>query len=291
MPAVSKSRKSKAKKKTPAKSRRAPARRTKSSVNDRMGKIWSDILTYAAVALCVVTLATVLMLAAGGYFANFGDRFDSLSGRAAKAMGFSVNRVAVRGQGSVSDREIMAALKSPEKGEVLGQSLLNLDPVALREKVEQLSWVKTAAVQKLWPDTVHVTIIERAPVAVWQDRELAFHLIDAEGQILDFVPDSEDVGLPIVSKTDDPAKATDVLMALSAHPELYARVAAVVSINDRRFDLRFRNDFTAKLPEQDLAASLQRLERLGAGTGKLAESLQYLDLRNPDWAYFQRKSS
>ena len=87
----------------------------------------------------------------------------------------------------------------------------------------------------------------------------------------------------------EPAEAALLLTALRAYPALYARTAAVVGVEGRRFDLRFRNDFTAKLPEQDVDKALARLEGLGAGTGKLASTLDYIDLRDPQWAYLRPK--
>lgn len=290
MPPV-KGRKKTTSRKKPATRRSRSKAPAKPTIAEYVSRLWSGVVTYAVVGLCVAAVATVLMLAAGGYFANIGERIETLSGRATKAIGFSVGQVTAKGQGEVSDRDIMNALRDPIDGEILGRSLMTLDVHELRSRVETLPWVKSAAVQKLWPDTVHVTIVERAPIALWKDRNLNFHLIDAHGIALDVVEDTDAVGLPILTGTDDPTSAVDVLTALAAREQLYDRIAAVISVNDRRFDLRFRNDFTAKLPESDIAAALDRLEGLGAGTGKLAANLRYLDLRDPRWAFFRRKSS
>ncbi|MGV6819487.1 MAG: cell division protein FtsQ/DivIB [Parvularcula sp.] len=292
MPPVKKRGKSGPKKKSPTK--RGGARRKSSKshpLSEFISRFWSGLATYTVVGLCVIAIAAFVMLAAGGYLSNVGARVEALTSSVAKSAGFVVGRVSAKGQDDISDREIMEALRDKVHGDILGRSLLNLDAQKLRAQIESLPRVRSAAVQKLWPDTVHITIIEREPIAMWQDSDLVFHLVDREGTILDIADDADQSGLFVISGTTDPESAIPVLTSLAKFPDLYSRVASIVSVNDRRFDLRFRNDFTAKLPEENIDAALARLDGLGAGTGRLAETLKYLDLRNPRWAYFQPKSS
>ncbi|MEM9422586.1 MAG: FtsQ-type POTRA domain-containing protein, partial [Pseudomonadota bacterium] len=257
----------------------------------RLAQFWSGVLTYTAVGLTAAALIVVLMLFAGGYFWNIGERIDTLTGRAAKAIGFSVSRVTLKGGGNLSDRDLMDALWSDEKGSVLGRSLLNLDAQGARERVESLGWVKRAAVQKLWPNTLHVSIVERTPRALWQDADGRFFLIDHEGYRLSQVSPADYTHLPVVTNTDDPSLAQGILSALWEREDLLERTAIIVGVNGRRFDLRFRNDFTAKLPEEGVEQALDRLAGLGAGTGQLAAAADYIDLRDDEWAYLRPKAS
>lgn len=292
MPPVKKRAKSGTKKKTTAKRGSAKRKSSKSNpLSDIISRFWSGVATYTVVGLCVIAIAAFVMLAAGGYLSNVGARVEALTSSVAKSAGFVVGRVSAKGQGEITDREIMEALRDSAQGDILGRSLLNLDAQQLRAQIEALPRVRSAAVQKLWPDTVHVTIIEREPIAMWQDEDMIFHLVDRDGVLLDIADDTDQSGLFVISGTKDPRTAIPVLMSLEKFPDLYSRVASIVSVNDRRFDLRFRNDFTAKLPEENIEIALARLDGLGAGTGRLAETLKYLDLRNPRWAYFQPKSS
>ncbi|WOI52119.1 cell division protein FtsQ/DivIB [Parvularcula sp. LCG005] len=282
-----------AKKKSSARSKttRTRSKTATTGFGGRLQALWSGVVTYSVVGITALALVVLFMLFAGGYFWNIGDRIDTLTGRATKAMGFSVSRVTLKGADEISDREIMDALGTVEKGSVLGQPLLTVDANAARQRIEELGWVKAAAVQKLWPNTIHVSVIERAPQALWQDRNDRFHLIDRDGHPLRQVALTDYTTLPVLSGTENPANAKDLLLALERRPELYARVATIISVSDRRYDLRFRNNFTAKLPDEDVDAALDRLIGLGAGTGKLASSLDYIDLRDPKWAYFRPKSS
>lgn len=270
-------------------------RRKQASPAERMvtslRTLGANILTVLATGLAVIAAVVVLMLYAGGYFSNIGERIDLLTGKAARMIGFTVTRVTVKGAAHVSDRAIMQALNDPTEGSVLGRSLLHVDIHAARATVEEIGWIEAAAVQRLWPNTIHVSVIERTARALWQDAQGQYSLVDEGGRILAPTSPTAYVALPVVAGTNDPAIATEILSALGTRPALAGRVAVVMSVGERRFDLRFRNDFTARLPEDNLDKALERLEGLGAGTGKLAATLDYIDLRDPEWAYVKPKTS
>jgi cell division protein FtsQ len=297
MPAVK--RKTPAKKK-PAAKKRTPARRRAAPqgglqalgarLDDALRGLWSAFVTYTAVGLTALALIVLLMLFAGGYFWNVGERIETLTGRAVKAAGFAVTRVTVKGADNISDRAIMQALWSDADGSVIGRSLLHLDAEEARDKIERIGWVRAAAVQKLWPNTVHISVREHRPAALWQNGLGELWLVDLSGRKLDRVAMTDYTELAVISGTDDPGSAYDILVELQSRPDLKARVAGIVSVGDRRYDLRFRNDFTAKLPDDDIGRALDRLDGLGAGTGKLSASLDYIDLRDPKWAYVKPKS-
>ncbi|MEM6650740.1 MAG: FtsQ-type POTRA domain-containing protein, partial [Pseudomonadota bacterium] len=155
--------------KTPAKGKRKGGGRRKkpqgvwANVKDMSARVWEGVLTYTAVGFAALAVVVVLMLFAGGYFWNISERVETLTIRAAKAMGFSVERVTVKGATYLSDRDIMQSLWDDQTGSILGRSLLNVDAQDARQKIENLAWVEYAAVQKLWPNTVHVSVRERKP--------------------------------------------------------------------------------------------------------------------------------
>ena len=68
-----------------------------------------------------------------------------------------------------------------------GRSLLRVPLDERRRAIEEVSWVRSAAVTRVFPDRIAVAIEERVPVAfVWTPDGIA--LIDPEGVILDLPP-------------------------------------------------------------------------------------------------------
>lgn len=266
-----------------------PLARAGARTDDIMGALWDRLLTGAAVGVTALGLLAVFALLAGGYFMNIGERIGGVTASAARFGGFAVTRVTMKGGEELSEREVMRALWTDERGSVLGRSIFHVDGQHARVRLEALGSVRHAAVTKLWPNTIHVSVSLRAPEALWQDGAGVLHLVDAEGVSLRPVGPTDYTRLPVIVGTAAPADAAPILAALEAHPDLLSEVAAIVGVSNRRYDLRFRNDFTAKLPEDGMAEALVRLDGLGAGTGKLAGSLDYIDLRDPSWAYYKPK--
>lgn len=269
--------------------RRKPASLTE-KLRSGMAQLGAGLLSFMAVGLAALAMIVVLMLMAGGYFSNFGDRVDDMTSKIVRAAGFSVKRVTVRGGESLGNHEIMSALNTERHGSVLGRSLWHVDMDDARKQIEALGWTRSAAVQRLWPDTIHISLVERRPAALWLDASGEYHLIDAGGYVISTVEPVAHTDMPVLAGTTNTSIASPLLNALETKPELKSRIAVIRSVGERRFDLRFRNDFTARLPEGPPEKALERLEGLGAGTGKLAETLDYIDLRDPQWAYLKPKS-
>ena len=292
MPKVKKIAAAKPETKTPARRKpasRGPLARAGARTDDLFGALWERLLTGAAVGVTALGLVAVFALLAGGYFMNIGERIGGVTASAARFSGFAVTRVTLKGGAGLPERDVMRALWTDERGSVLGRSIFHVDGRTARERLEALGSVRHAAVTKLWPDTIQVSVSLRSPEALWQDGSGVLHLIDAEGVSLRPVGLTDYTGLPVILGTDAPGDAAPIVAALAKHPDLLAETAAIVGVSGRRYDLRFRNDFTAKLPETGVDGALARLSGLGAGTGNLAGSLDYIDLRDPSWAYYKPK--
>lgn len=102
--------------------------------------------------------------------------------------------------------EIHGELRRLEEGEIravlepyAGVGFFELDLEPLREQLENLQWVATAATGRRWPDTLSVRISEETVIARWgEDR-----LITQRGRLI--VPDSAaiDTNLPLLGGPPD----------------------------------------------------------------------------------------
>lgn len=55
----------------------------------------------------------------------------------------------------------------------------SVDVEAVRTAVQALPWVKAVSVRRMWPDSLHIAVVERAAVARWG----AHQLIEADGTV------------------------------------------------------------------------------------------------------------
>lgn len=258
-------------------------------IDENAGLLAAGALHVAFLGLMAVALLAFMATIFSGQFKTIPEKLAALPEASARSLGLNVLRVTIKGGDELTTRDIMEALRDEKQGSIIGRPLMMVDPQDLRASIEGLGPVKVAAVQKLFPDTIHISVITRSPKALYQNAEGKFFVIDADGAIIGEAEPTEHTSLLTISGTDNPAEATAFLTELRRHPVLYARTAGVIVVGGRRFDIRFKNGFVAKLPEQNTRNALKRLHSLEAGTGSLAATLDYIDLRDPEWAYYKPK--
>ncbi len=118
----------------------------------------------------------------------------------------------------VSAEQLRASL-SPE----MDTSFFTVDMNGLEQAAGRISWVSGVQVQKIWPDTVTVTVTEFEPVAHWNRGEL----VSSEGEVFS-VPEADELqGLPWLQGPEE--RLDDVLSAWVAIDQSLASLGLEVS--------------------------------------------------------------
>ena len=258
-------------------------RRPSNSVNDRLARstlVKRRLRRFVRPAVWVVAVALVVGLGwavvrstdPGGAIAGLRDRLGGLSGLA----GLRITDVVIEGRANTPEPTLRAAL-----GITKGDPILSFSVEQARKRIEELSWVEQATVERRLPNTVVVFLQERRPFAIWQHQG-KFVLIDRAGLVVD----NQDVRhfrhLPLVVGLGAPPAAAALLDALTARPDLSARVIAAVRVAERRWNLRLKNGADVMLPEGHEVAALDRLLQLHQSQALLDRPLSAIDLRLPD---------
>ncbi|GAC30875.1 cell division protein FtsQ/DivIB [Brumicola pallidula] len=88
-----------------------------------------------------------------------------------------VQKVIFSGQRSVLvDSQMEALIRNKQKG-----SFFALDVNKVHQLLEDMPWVYRASVRKRWPSSLHIYLVEQAPVAIWNDDLL----LNTQGDIFD----------------------------------------------------------------------------------------------------------
>lgn len=135
----------------------------------------------------------------------------------------SARNVVVVGLGAVTQEEVTNAA-----GVAPGTPLLQVDTDTVAERIAGIRRVATVRVQREYPSTLRVTIVEREPVVV-KDYPDGPHLFDRDG--VDFAIGVPPPGVPYLDTknpgpNDAPTKAALEVMT-SLRPEVAAQVARV----------------------------------------------------------------
>lgn len=230
----------------------------------------------AAAAIFGVALAGPAWLWQSGWVADATNSvFRSAAVSLANA-GFRVEEVMLEGRRNESSAQIMRAL-----GISRGAPLLSVDLASARNRLEELPWIRVASVEREFPNTVRVRIVERRPLALWQ-RKNELVLVDDEGGVITSQKLERFSKLLVLVGKDAPMHATSLLSILAREPELKQRVNAAVRVGDRRWNIRMDNGVYVRLPENDALAAWRRFARLERQHKLLKQDLLSIDLRIPD---------
>lgn len=223
-------------------------------------------------------LATVGILALAGRLDDVQADIGARLSRVAHGEGLVVASVTVSGRSVVKATDVLAALDIER-----GDDILSIDLGAARERLQSLSWVQSASIERRLPDAIHVTLVERRPMALWQ-TDGKMHLVDQNGIAIE--GEGAQLALyaklPLIVGDDAPRYAAELIDLLAREPEIGKRVEAAIRVSKRRWNLKLDNGVEIRLPEEGMAEAFERLARLERTDRLLARDITVVDMRQPD---------
>ena len=258
-------------------------RRPRNSVKDRPArttlllrrsrKLLRPFAWLSGLAVLAFGIAIAVHAAApDGTLASFREQLGDVTALA----GLRVTKVEVEGRANTPEPLLRAAL-----GVHRGDPILGFSVAQARQRIESLSWVAQATVERRLPGTVVVHLQERRPFAIWQ-HDGKFVVIDRKGQIVAHKNVEQFRQLPLVVGAGAPEDAAKLLDALSNLPTVQSRVVAAVRVGQRRWNLLMKSKTTVMLPEGHATVALERLARLQRDHELLDRPLAAIDMRLPD---------
>lgn len=152
----------------------------------------------------------------------------------------------------VDEAELRRAVASSVTG-----GLLAIDLEAVRRQVEALPWVAGAAVRRVWPDGLQLTVSEQRPVARWHDEAL----VTAKGEV--FRPAALPNGLPRLS--GPPGSQAEVLAMFHTFTALLNPAGldlSALTLDERRsWSAGLASGTRVVLGREDVTARLQQFLR------------------------------
>lgn len=235
----------------------------------------SQVLSwFIAVGLIVSAIAVAVIFALGmpqKLYISTKDRLVHFSGH----VGLDLRDVFVEGRKNASLEIIMSAAQVVTK-----TPILLYDIEAIRDNLLKIDWVKTATVQRRLPNLLYIRIVEREPIALWQQKGKHF-LVDKDGIVIKSPVREAFTKLPIVAGINAPLHTPKLVELLNKFPTVRAHLTAMIRIRERRWDLTLDKTITVKLPEEDLEDALLRLSILLAERKITPGDVVSVDLRLP----------
>ena len=132
----------------------------------------------------------------------------------------STRSVAVTGLSAVTEDEVVAAAAVAP-----GTPLLQVDTDAVAERVAEIWRIASVRVQRQYPSTLRVTVVERIPVVV-RDYSDGVHLFDRDG--VDFATAPPPPGVPYLDTENPGSTDPSTMAALQVMTSLRPDVASLV---------------------------------------------------------------
>lgn len=209
----------------------------------------------------------------GGYLDYEDSPWLKLPGRLAGMVGMAADDIVIHGLTHHEPESLLAGIDVAP-----GAPLIGFDAVQARRRLEALDWVAAAKVQRLFPNQLEITVVERAPFAVWQ-RGNSYNVIDRAGGVMTGLPASQLVKLPLVSGEGANLVAEELINQLEAYPDLMLQVKAASRVGKRRWNLYLDSGVTVLLPERDWIGALATLDGLDRSQRLLSKGISSVDLR------------
>jgi cell division protein FtsQ len=228
------------------------------------------------VGSALLVLGTVGWLWQIGWPQKQGEHVEQLALRMTQKMGFTLRNVIVEGRNQTSRDDLSKAVELKQ-----GSPLFALNLNDAHEQIGKLPWIDHVVIERRLPDTIHIHLEERQPLARWQIQGKVL-LIDKKGVPLPDTDLSQFENLPLVVGKGAPSKVSGFLKQIQKFPNIPPHTKAMARIGERRWDLYLQPNVIAKLPEGDVTEALKQLSDLIEQKKILEREAAVIDLRLPD---------
>lgn len=202
-----------------------------------------------------------------------GSPFARLPAQLASFIGMAADDVNISGLYHHEPEQVLQVI-----GVRPGGSLVGFNAREAREALRALDWVKSAEVQRVFPNRIEISLVEREPFAIWQ-IDGQYKVIGRDGVPLSGYTQRTTSGLPLVTGPGANEAASDFINHLSAMPEIAAKMHAAARVGQRRWNLYLDNGVKIALPEKDLGLALEQVAALDAEQNILSKGIREIDLR------------
>jgi cell division protein FtsQ len=230
---------------------------------------------FMARASAVLFLGLTIMHAVllGGYLNYPNSPWLKIPGKMSSLVGLAADDIRIKGLVHQDPEMVLAAL-----GIKPGGSLVGFDATTAKQFLENLDWVSSANVQRLFPNQLEISVVERVPFAVWQ-RSGSYYVIDRTGSAMSNLAPGAMTSLLLVTGEGAQFEVEGLVNQLEATPDLSSHMKAAARVGQRRWNLYLDNGITVLLPEKDVAAALAQLQALNSRQHLLSKGVKTVDLR------------
>ncbi|MEM7617157.1 MAG: FtsQ-type POTRA domain-containing protein, partial [Pseudomonadota bacterium] len=201
---------------------------------------------------------------------------DNYAGSASSEFALRLEHIFISGIDNVTTAQILEQINVK-----IGVPILALDIRDIKAKIDEISWVKESSVYRQLPNALHISIIERQPLAIWQNQG-SLSLIDLEGRVIDDVNIANYHHMIIAVGEDVPYFNDELQELVDIFTQQSIDIKAAILIGNRRWNVRLDNNIEIKLPEDNIKKALDILIDFDEKNNIFESPMAVIDVRLPD---------
>ena len=187
----------------------------------------------------------------------------------------NIEKISIEGS-SISDDTLVKDIIR----EYSDKTLLYFPIEEYKFKLESLDWIKRVSIKRKFPDTIHISILENQPYAVFTGGKKQY-LIDRDGEIIcPFKEETKYLELLKVTGLNGNIYFPELIRNINiGYPEILNKVVEVEFIEQRRWNLILNRNLKIKLPEKNSSLQLEKLKKLQQDQKVFNTNILEIDLR------------
>ena len=188
-------------------------------------------------------------------------------------MGFTLETVKVAGNNAIATKDILSLIALPQ-----GYPMLAINNNHIRDKLQNVGWIKNASISKQYPNALVVKIQERTPIAIWQNKG-NYQLIGSEGHLMGTQGITKYLDLLLLVGNNAPERMDELQNIFHEMPLIKDNIKTASWISNRRWTLTTKSGIEILLPAKSPLASAKYLNKLQRRKQILNRDIIRVDLR------------
>lgn len=186
---------------------------------------------------------------------------------------FPIKNVKVYG-GAHLNHEAMQHFLKP----YVDRGFFNVNVEAIKDRLMQVAWVSDVSVQRVWPDQVNITVLEKNPIARWNHMSL----LSEQGEL--FIPEEgiASLNLPdlIGPEGEQITVMNDYNQMNSLLKPLHFTITRLELTDDQTWNVTLSNGIKLTMGSKDILTHLTHFVKVYPKIiGSRADDVDYIDLR------------
>ena len=188
--------------------------------------------------------------------------------------GFVIKNIEIKGTNHLKKNDILEIISSYDEINIFSVNFQDI-----HKKINNNTWVKKGSINIIYPNTIKVYIIEKEPVAIWQDK-FGNKLISKSGDfILEKKLNNFKNFLPIIIGKNAHKNIDPIFKILNLKKDFAKNIWSLTFVNERRWDVHFKQGLTIRLPRSKMKEAWKKILSLNENFKILKIGLTEIDLR------------